>query len=363
MKKWILRIGGAFGVILLGIAAAIIWSEFDYSVIKKRVKNENLTTIKPDWQGTPVDQNGRFVNQEFPYLPSMIDVLKWQLSANPQKKEKQNDRSPLGIKDASAFLNSNENGIIWFGHASFLIRVNGINILTDPVFGEPSFIKKYVDTSSPLPKIKKLDYVLISHDHRDHLDETTIHNITEKFPEAKFLTGLRMENLLDDWKKESNEIQTAGWYQQFSISSENLKIYFTPVRHWSRRGLFDSNEKLWGGFIIESEAATIYFGGDSGYSIHYKQLAEVFPEIDYFLIGIGAYKPRWIMKPNHNSPEDALKAFQDSGAKYLVPMHYGTFDLSDEPPSEPLRLLREKASEMNINDKIKMLNINENLIF
>lgn len=363
MKKWFFRIVAAFGLILVGIVAVIVWNEFDYSVIKKRVKNENLTTVKSDWQGTPVDQKGRFVNQEFPYLPSTIDLLKWQLSANPQKEEKQNDTSPLEIKDASEFLNSNKDGIIWFGHAAFLIRIGGVNILTDPVFGDPSFVKKYIDVPSPLPKIKQLDYVLISHDHRDHCDEMTIRNIAEKFPEAKFLTGLRMDELIGDWKKESNEIQTAGWYQQFSIPSENLKIYFTPVRHWSRRGLFDTNEKLWGGFVIESEAATIYFGGDSGYSIHYKQLAEVFPEIDYFLIGIGAYKPRWFMKANHNNPEDALKAFQDSGAKYLVPMHYGTFDLTDEPPSEPLRLLREKAAEMNLNDKIKMLNINKNLSF
>lgn len=363
MRKRLFRIISAFCLILLGIVVVIVWNELDYSVIKKRAKNENLPTVKADWQGTPVDQNGRFVNQEFPFLPSTIDLLKWQLSANPQKQEKQNDSSPLEIKDATGFLNSDEDGIIWFGHAAFLIRIDGINILTDPVFGDPSFIKKYVDVPSPLPQIKKLDYVLISHDHRDHCDETTIRKVAEKFPDAVFLSGLRMETLINDWKNESNEIQTAGWYQQFSIPSENIKIYFTPVRHWSRRGIFDTNERLWGGFVIESEVLTIYFGGDSGYSIHYEQLAEVFPEIDYFLIGIGAYKPRWFMKPNHNSPADALKAFQDSGAKYLVPMHYGTFDLSDEPPSEPLRLLKEKAAEMNLSDKIKMLNINENLDF
>ena len=363
MKKWILRIGSVFCLILLGVAAVIIWNEFDYSVIKKRVKNENLSTVKSDWQGTPVDQSGRFVNQKFPFLPSTIDLLKWQLSANPQKQEKERDNSPLEIKDAAEFLNSTEDGLIWFGHATFLIRIGGVTILTDPVFGDPSFIKKFIDVPNPLPQIKKLDYVLISHDHRDHCDETTIHRVSEKFPEAKFLTGLKMEELVGDWKSESNEIQTAGWFQQFSLLNENIKIYFTPVRHWSRRGLFDANERLWGGFLIESKAATIYFGGDSGYSIHYKQLAEVFPEIDYFLIGIGAYEPRWFMKANHNNPEDALQAFQDSKAKYLVPMHYGTFDLSDEPPSEPIRRLKEKASEMNLSSKIKMLNINENLIF
>ena len=88
MKKWLLRIGGVFGLILLIIFAVLIWNEFDYSVIKKRVNNENLPTVKADWQGTPVDQKGRFVNQKYPFLPSTIDLLRWQLSANPQKREK-----------------------------------------------------------------------------------------------------------------------------------------------------------------------------------------------------------------------------------------------------------------------------------
>ncbi len=101
----------------------------------------------------------------------------------------------------------------------------------------------------------------------------------------------------------------------------------------------------------------------SVYVLHANETVEFFQSIDYFLIGFGAFKSRWFMGPNHNSPDDAIKAYADANAKFLVPMHYGRFDLSDEPPSEPLRLLKEKAAEMNLSDNIKALNINESLIF
>ena len=114
---------------------------------------------------------------------------------------------------------------------------------------------------------------------------------------------------------------------------------------------------------FEGAGKTIYFSGDSGYGAHYKEIAELFPHIDYFLIGIGAYKPRWFMEPNHNSPEEALKAAIDANAGAIIPMHFGRFDLSDEPPGEPLKVLQEKAREMNLSDKIKPLNINESLDF
>ena len=361
MKKWLVRIVFVIACLLLGLIIFILIDENDKAVVEKRVKNENLPTIKADWQGTPVDQKGRFVNHEHPFLPKTINLLKWQLSANPQKQEKQNDRERLAVFDPTEFLNSEKDGILWLGHASFFIRLNGKSILLDPVFGNPPIVRTFADVPSPLEKIKQVDYVLLSHDHRDHCDEESIKQIAQKFPNAKFLGGLKMNELLKDWI--SNEIQSAGWFQQFALPDESVKIYFLPVRHWCRRGIFDTNERLWGGYVIQGANKTIYFSGDSGYGSHYKEISELFPRIDYFLIGIGAYKPRWFMEPTHNTPEEAVQAFIDAKAKTLVPMHFGRFDLSDEPPGEPLRLLKEKAQEMNLSDKIKTLNINESLFF
>ncbi len=363
MKKWFFRFLGLLAVLFGIIAVLIIIGETDRAVVEKYVKNENLPMIKDDWKGTPVDQKDRFVNTEFPFLPSTVELLKWRFSTNPQAEEKKNDTFKLNIQNPDEFLNSEKDGILWLGHASVLVRLNGKTILFDPVFGDPSFIDRYFKLPSPLEKIRRVDYVLITHDHRDHLDEPTIKSIAEKFPDTKFLLGLGSEDLLNDWTGDEKRTQTAGWYQQFALGEKDLKITFIPVRHWSRRGLFDTNKRLWGGFIIQGASQTIYHGGDAGYDSHYAEMARTFPEIDYFIIGIGSYAPRWFMKPNHNDPDDALQAFLDSKAKFLVPMHYATFNMSDEPPGEPLRRLQENVEKNNLNDKFKQLDIYESIEF
>lgn len=363
MKKWFFRFIGLLAVIFGGLVVFIIIGETDKAVVEKYVKNENLPTVKADWKGTPVDQKERFVNAEFPFLPSTVDLLKWQFAANPQEEEKKNDTFRLNVQNPDEFLNSEKDGILWLGHASVLIRLGGKVVLLDPVFGTPSLIERYFELPSPIEKIRRVDYVLITHDHRDHLDEATIKAIAEKFPDAKFLLGLGSENLLKDWAGDEKRIQTAGWYQQFALENTDLKITFIPVRHWSRRGLFDTNARLWGGFIIKGASKTIYHGGDSGYGSHYREMAQTFPDIDYFIIGIGSYAPRWFMKPNHNDPDDALQAFLDSKAKILVPMHYATFNMTDEPAGEPLRRLKENIEKNNLNDRLKPLDIYESIEF
>lgn len=360
MKKWSIRIGISFLIILLVLIAAAFWSDREVTVASTVAPNPTLNTIKPGWPGTPVDSSGRFVNHEFPFLPKIIDLIRWKAAGNPFKDEKQADTGRLEVRDPAAFLESGRDGILWLGHASFYLRLNGRGVLIDPVFGDPPFIPKYVDTVSPLEMIPTVDYVLLSHDHRDHMDENTLRSIAQRFPKAAMMAGLGSEDVLTEWATPTNRIQTAGWFQQFETDGD-IEIYFLPVRHWCRRGLFDTNRRLWGGYIIRSRQTTIYFGGDSGYGSHYKETGELFPDIDYFLIGIGAYEPRWFMAPNHNTPAEAWQAFRDAGARTLVPMHYGTFDLTDEPPSAPLRSLYEAAAEAGRLDALRPLAINESI--
>ena len=307
-------------------------------VIKRFEANKKLITVKPDWPGTPVDDEGRFVNYEYP-VPATNDRSP-ALAAEPksvQGTKTERHRSPRGTRPGGVSGVRPRRNFVGLGHASFYIRLDGVCFLIDPIFGKPPVVKRFVDVPSPLDSIRKIDYVLLSHDHRDHTDETTLRNVAAKFPAAVFIGGLRMDDIFNEWKTPTNPIETAGWFQRFDLPAGVPEVCFVPVRHWSRRGLFDTNHRLWGGFVLKGKTSSIYFGGDSGYGRHYKDVGELFPNIDYFLIGIGTFEPRWFMQPVHNSPQDALQAFVDIGAKTLVPMHFGTFELSDEPPGEPLR--------------------------
>lgn len=361
MKKWLMRFGVSVSVVLLVLVGAAWWSDSGMAVLSGYRSNENARTLKPEWKGTPVDQYGRFMNDEFPYLPSTAKLLQWQTSRNPFAVEKSADQFRPKVFDPSEFFAGSGDGIIWLGHASFYIRLAGKGILVDPVFGTPPLVTRFTEVASPLDKIERVDYVLTSHDHRDHTDETSLRQIAEKFPNARFLAGLDSEDILKEWTTPANEAKTAGWFQEFELNDPDIRIYFVPVRHWSRRGLFDTNERLWGGFVIESGETRIYHGGDSGYGRHYRETGATFPGIDYFLIAIGAYEPRWFMEPVHTNPADAVKAFRDIGAATMIPMHYGTFDLSDEPPGAPVRTLADEAAKAGLTDKVRTLNIYESL--
>jgi L-ascorbate metabolism protein UlaG (beta-lactamase superfamily) len=151
-----------------------------------------------------------------------------------------------------------------------------------------------------------------------------------------------------------------GWYQQFQ-GFENIKITYLPTRHWGRRLLRDTNKRLWGAFVIESETRSLYFGSDSGYGSHFKELSELFPNLDYAMLGIGAFQPEWFMQPVHMSPTEAIQAFHDSGAKHMIPMHHGTLDLSDEPAGLPMRLISQSHAEGKINGQLILPKIGETL--
>jgi L-ascorbate metabolism protein UlaG (beta-lactamase superfamily) len=363
MLAWVLRI--ALGVvILIGVllAAVVIDEKTDHVTLVKRSRNENLETIKPNFTGNAIDQRDRFFDEQNPYLPSMLSVVKWKLGGNPLKDEKETDSWRPEVRDPREFLASGSDGIMWLGHASFYIRLNGVGILADPVFGDPTFLRRMMPVESQLDLIDKVDYVLLSHDHRDHMDGDSIKAIAAKFPRAVFIAGLRSEDILKGWTTPTNPVITAGWFQRVDSGSEDIKIYFLPARHWSRRSLLDTNWRLWGSYIIQSAGETIYFGGDSGYSEHFREVGELFPKIDHFIVGIGAYEPRWIMEPNHQNPEEAVRSFMDAKAGVLIPMHYGTFDLTDEPPSWPLKQLTAAADAGGVADRIHPLAINQGLI-
>lgn len=321
--------------------------------------NPDLPTIQLpfEWKGNPIDNRGRFVNHEFPFVDSLRDVLRWQTTINPQKAEKKTDTWKAEVLYNQGFIDSKEDCIVWLGHASFFIRLAGINILIDPVLFNVSLIKRQSALPVDVNELRNLDYILVSHDHRDHCDEKSLELLAKNNPDATYLTGLKLDTLIGSFAL-SNKIQTAGWYQQYQ-TDDAIKVYYVPSRHWGRRFLADTNLRLWGGYLIQGGGKTIYFSGDSGYGSHFEDIGKIFPEIDYAIIGIGAYKPEFFMSQSHVSPTNAVKAFHDMHAKAMIPMHYGTFDLSDEPLGDPLRVLRKLEEQGAIHGDLKALKVGE----
>lgn len=318
--------------------------------------NPKLKTIYPEWRGTPLDQDGRYINHEFPLDQKASDLFKWLTSSNPKKEFKKKDTWRMPVIKSDQFLLDESDKIVMLGHATIYLQLGGKRILIDPVFGDLPTNKRYSDLPVVTEKLVNIDYVLVSHAHYDHCDKSSIKILSKQNPKAKILTGLKLDTLLSNWAK--NQVETAGWYQEFMLP-DGLEIVFVPSRHWANRGLLDRNTTLWGGFVIKKGNKTIYFGGDSGYGSHFKEIGDLFPNIDVAMIGAGAYSPEWFMAQNHQDPVHAVKAFNDTKAKVFVPFHYGTFDVSDEPLGEPEQILKKLNEENRINGELKILKLGE----
>ncbi len=313
--------------------------------------NTKLKIIKKDFKGNRF-RNGVFEN---PYGQSgnatFLDLLKWKLTPNPQKDLKEHEKYALRVIKNEETLNTKEDFIYWLGHASFVIQLDGKRIVTDPCLSTPPFIKRLTELPIDIEDIKP-DYLLISHGHYDHLDLETI----EKFDQCIALVPLKMGQMIENRNKKIRT-QEAGWYQQYDID-EIFKITFVPAYHWHKRGINDYNEILWGSFMIQTKNKTIYFAGDTGYSEHFKEIHQIFKKVDIAIMPIGAYSPEWLMKSSHINPKEALQAARELHAGKMIPMHFGTFDLSDEPLGEPERILREIGK----NEDAHFLAIGEKLV-
>lgn len=343
------------GLTLAAVGAAIPSTVFSLHRTDQYMPVKSFTTFNPslaavpgmeNYEGTPVDKKGLFMNEEYAFWPKMGELIKWKTSKNPYKEEKKNYTDSLKVKKRSSLDEIADNTITWLGHASYMIHLGGLRILIDPVLTEPGFFLK---RNSELPFLANdfihVDYILVSHNHRDHCDKESIELLSKLNPEATWLCGLGLDTLLLNKWTGSAKVQAAGWYQQYKLPHSGLVISYLPTRHWSRRGLSDTNKSLWGAFMLEYDGKKIYFGGDTGYSSHLEDVYNIFGEVDYYLAGIGAFAPRWFMAASHMHPEEVAQSCIDLHAKNLLPMHYGTFDLSDEPLLEPIKLMRELKEE------------------
>ncbi len=223
--------------------------------------------------------------------------------------------------------------IHYINHSTFLVQVDNLNILTDPIFSRRASPvswagpKRVIAPGLQLEQVPKIDLVVISHDHYDHLDLPSLKKIHTRDRPQIFL-GLGAGHVL-----EGLNFKEMKWWE--SASYKGLEIVFTPAQHFSGRTLFDRNSTLWGSFIIKSKSVAFYFGGDTGYSDHFKHIAARYPKIDFALLPVGAYAPRKFMQYNHMNPEDALRAHDELNSPFSLGMHWGTFKLTIEPREEP----------------------------
>lgn len=231
--------------------------------------------------------------------------------------------------------------VTFIGHASFLIGIGGRWFITDPVYSDRaspfSFAgpKRVRAPGLSLDELPKLDGILVSHNHYDHLDRDTLRELDRRF-QAPVVTSLGNAGLIGG--AGPRVVTELDWWQSHSIGG--VEITYVPAQHFAARGLFDRNTTLWGGFVLRAQGRTLYFSGDSGYCPHFKEIGERFPGIDLSLLPIGAYEPRWFMRIQHMNPEEAVQAHLDLGTRRSIGMHYGTFaGLTDEGIDDPVTAL------------------------
>ncbi len=322
------------------------------------VKNENLKLIKPDFAGN-IRIDGRFSNSLKQEKAPLTKVLKWLLTPNPQRSEKKADTFRLTPYKDTTFLQNEDDCIIWLGHATFFIRLDGVSYLSDPIFSNMPSYKRRCENPYEIDELGKIDYVLISHAHFDHCDLPSLKRLAKANPSMQILAPLGLGRILKSKHFKDVIIKESGWFQAYDTPKN--QVSFLPANHWYRRTAWDFNKILWGSYAIQSSKKSIYFAGDTAkHDEFFKQINEVFPSFDLCLMPIGAYSPAYMMQNHHLNPKEAIDMFKILKGKRFVPMHYGTYELSDEPISEPIRLAREYLAKQNLQESLLELKLGEN---
>jgi L-ascorbate metabolism protein UlaG (beta-lactamase superfamily) len=276
----------------------------------------------------------RFRNIDGSTPQPLSDVLKWALVdrvLGRRRKGSVERPAPRVSPDLTLLSRPPAVGeparLTWIGHASWLVQLDGVSLLVDPIFSETlgPGIRRFVAPGVATTELPRIDAQLVTHNHRDHLDLPSLRGVG-----APVVAGLGLAAFFTREKLPCTEL---SWWSEAQVGP--VTVRFVPSQHWSRRGLDDANETLWGGFVIEGSRARLYHSGDTAYFEGFAEIGRRVGPIDAALLPIGAYDPAWFMSKQHMNPEEATRAFLDLGARSFVAMHWGTFQLTDEPLDEP----------------------------
>ena len=290
--------------------------------------------------------NERFKNtDEDAAGKSFREFLKWSFT---------NKKPELVAIDSSdewkELTSTSTDYLVWIGHATYLINKDGLTILTDPVFSKRASPvrfagpKRLIPPAIPIDQLPNIDVITVSHNHYDHLDLRSLKKIYKANPNAIFLVPKGDKKRLE--RRGIENVKEFLWWEDIEIKGS--KFTFTPVQHWSARGIADRNKSLWGGWFMNLKSEIIYHAGDTGYSSDFIETKKRLGSPSLSLIPVGAYAPRWFMKTNHVNPPEAIQVAIDLESERNFGMHWGTFQLTDEEIMEPPELLNQALEERGL---------------
>jgi L-ascorbate metabolism protein UlaG (beta-lactamase superfamily) len=296
----------------------------------------------PAYKGPVTDHfdGKKFINPGGVEAKGFKDIFKWMREGRSPREWKEDLTPPVHQK-----LKESKNGectITFINHSTFLIQMDGLHILTDPVWSKYASPfqftgpKRMKQPGLNINSLVKVDYVLLSHNHYDHLDLKALKQL-ERLYSPEFITALGVDLFLIN--KGIRNVKSIDWWQ--NIQLQQINLCGTPAQHFSSRGLFDRNRTLWCGFTLKSKNYNIYYVGDSGYGPFFQEIGDRLGPFDASIIPIGAFKPEWFMQPIHVNPTQALQIHADVKSKRSIACHFGTFPLADDNMDEPEKLLQQ----------------------
>ncbi len=282
-------------------------------------------------------------------LPDLAGLLRWRTQGNLVRPKGYRPR-PLSLPTHPlqdfATLGAVPTRLFWIGHASFFLEMDEVRVVIDPIFGRAGGLVPRVTPAACGPQeLEGLHAVLVTHGHHDHLDPGSLKQLAlaqRRAGSCVFVVPRGLASLLPSVCRPVVEL---AWWEHISVGG--VRIHLVPAQHWHRRGIFDHNKGLWGGYVIEG-THRVFHSGDTGYFGGFRAIGDVFGGLDAACLPLGAYEPVWFMGTQHMSPEQSLQAFCDLNATHFVGMHWGAYDLSDEPIEAGPRWLRGAVAERGL---------------
>ena len=295
----------------------------------------------------------RFTNLD-PHAPIGGNLLRWRwekfLAGVPKPPRGGYEAFCKQWLAAPDFTASPGPRVWWLGHATVLLRVGGLHLLTDPhltaraspfSFAGP---KRFVPAPASVDQLPRIDAVLISHSHYDHLDDRSIRMLLRANPAMACYVPLGLKAWFQ--KRGAQVVHELGWWDKHGF--QDLEVHCVPAQHWSARTLLDRNQTLWCGWVVKSQGLSFYFAGDTGYTPRLQEIAGRLGSPDVAALPIGAYEPRWFMRTQHVNPPEEVELHRELKIRHSLAIHWGTFELADDSLDAPILSLQESLSQQDL---------------